>query len=168
VLKKEIFMKTISIAHSVELEAIINSCDICHIGITDEDGSPYVIPMNFALHGDHIILHSGPTGSHLNFLSIDNRMCVTFTSNGSLVYQHEKVACSYRMDSKSVVCRGRVEFVEDLEQKEELLNVFMKKYSDKSFKYSAPALRNVKIWLFKIEIMTGKAFGQPHNNKVRN
>lgn len=153
-------MRTIAIDQLLELEAIINACDICHVGVTDEDGSPYVIPMNFALHDKDIILHSGPTGSHIRSLDIDNRMCVTFTSSGSLVYQNENVACSYRMDSKSVVCRGRVSFVEDMEQKELLLNVFMKKYSSETFTYSAPALRNVKVWLFRIEKMTGKAFGQ--------
>jgi hypothetical protein len=38
----------------------------------------------------------------------------------------------------------------------------MKKYSDKSFKYSLPALKNVKIWVAEVHEMTAKAFGQPH------
>ena len=153
-------MKTINIDKEEEIFEIIDGCAICHIGLNDEENGPYVLPMNFARNGDHIILHSAPHGSHLNLLSKDQRMCVTFTTPGSLVYQHEKVACSYRMDSKSVVCRGRVEFVEDLAQKEELLNIFMRKYSERSFSYSLPALRNVKIWLFSIDKMSGKAFGQ--------
>ena len=155
-------MKTINIESKEELESIINECDICHIGMVAEDGSPYVIPMNFAFTGTEIILHSAPFGSHLNCLNHDNRLCITFTTPGLLVYQHEKVACSYRMDSKSVVCKGTVDFVENLEEKELLLNVFMKKYSEKSFKYSQPALKNIKVWLFKIDQISGKAFGQPH------
>jgi nitroimidazol reductase NimA-like FMN-containing flavoprotein (pyridoxamine 5'-phosphate oxidase superfamily) len=69
---------------------------------------------------------------------------------------------SYRMNSESVVCKGKLNFVDDLIEKEQLLNIFMRKYSDKAFKYSEPALRNVKVWVIKCETMTAKAFGQPH------
>ena len=155
-------MKTISIVEKAAMLDIISACEICHIGMVAADGSPYVIPMNFALHGSDIILHSAPFGTHLTCLAKDNRLCVTFTTSGKLVYQHEKVACSYRMDSKSVVCKGKVSFVEELEEKEQLLNVFMKKYSEKTFTYSLPALKNVMIWLFRADEMTAKAFGQPH------
>ena len=42
---------------------------------------------------------------------------------------------------------------------------FMKKYSDKTFKYSLPALKNVKLWIAEVHEMTAKAFGQPHSKK---
>jgi hypothetical protein len=41
----------------------------------------------------------------------------------------------------------------------------MKKYSDKAFKYSLPALKNVKLWIAEVHEMTAKAFGQPHFRK---
>ena len=98
-------------------------------------------------------------------LKVNNRVCITFCTEGKLVYQHQDVACSYRMDSKSVICKATIRFEENLEQKEELLNIFMKKYSDKTFKYSLPALRNVKLWIAEVHEMTAKAFGQPHSKK---
>jgi nitroimidazol reductase NimA-like FMN-containing flavoprotein (pyridoxamine 5'-phosphate oxidase superfamily) len=64
------------------------------------------------------------------------------------------------MFSQSVVCKGAVTFVEDLNEKEELMNVVMKKFSDRSFKYSKPALTNVKVWRVTVDEMTAKAFGQ--------
>lgn len=144
------------------MERIINQCDICHIAINDSEGSPYLIPMNFAYNQGDIILHSAPFGNHINLLKQDNRITVSFTTHGQLVYQHLNVACSYRMNSESVVCKGKLNFVDDLIEKEQLLNIFMRKYSDKAFKYSEPALRNVKVWVIKCETMTAKAFGQPH------
>jgi len=36
----------------------------------------------------------------------------------------------------------------------------MKNYTDRTFKYSTPALENVKVWKMKITEMTAKAFGQ--------
>jgi nitroimidazol reductase NimA-like FMN-containing flavoprotein (pyridoxamine 5'-phosphate oxidase superfamily) len=77
------------------------------------------------------------------------------------MYQHPDVACSYSMNSKSVLVKGKVTFIENLEEKEQAMNLFMKKYTQRSdFKYSLPALRNVKVWKVKVESITAKAFGQ--------
>lgn len=158
-------MKTIIITDSAEMEQIISECQICFVGFATPDNIPYVLPMNFAYHEGQIILHSAPFGTHQQILESNNRVCITFCTEGKLVYQHQDVACSYRMDSKSVICKATIRFEENLEQKEELLNIFMKKYSDKTFKYSLPALRNVKIWIADVHEMTAKAFGQPHFRK---
>ena len=153
-------MRTSFITDKKEIEEIIHHCDVCFIGITERDGSPYVIPMNFGYSEGEIILHSGPEGKHVNLINIDNRICVTFCSVRKLVNQHPDVACSYSMLSKSVLCKGKVTFIEDLTEKEAAMNLTMKNYTDKTFKYSKPALMNVKIWRVAIEEMTAKAFGQ--------
>lgn len=155
-------MKTYVLSELGEMEGIINDCKICFVGVNNGDSYPYVFPMNFAYTNHEIILHSAPTGTHLDFISKNNLVTITFCTEGKLVYQHPDVACSYRMDSKSVMCRGEVEFVDELIVKEELLNHLMSKYSDKKFTYSLPALQNVKLWRVKIHSMTAKAFGQKH------
>ena len=117
--------------------------------------------MNFAYADGVIILHSGPHGKHLQLLETDNRVCVTFcTENNKILYQHPDVACSYSMQSKSVLCKGKREFVENQEEKERLIKLFMRHYTDREFKISAPAIRNVKVWIMKPETITAKAFGQ--------
>ncbi|MEI6555398.1 MAG: pyridoxamine 5'-phosphate oxidase family protein [Paludibacter sp.] len=158
-------MRTKLITDKTEIEAIINQCDVCFVGMIDEDGSPYVIPFNFGYANDEIILHSAPAGKHLTLLEKDNRVSVTFSTGHKLVYQHPDVACSYSMLSKSVLCKGRVTFVEDLDEKEQKLNQLMKNYTDHSVKYSKPALANVKVWIIKVDEMTSKAFGQNFKNQ---
>jgi nitroimidazol reductase NimA-like FMN-containing flavoprotein (pyridoxamine 5'-phosphate oxidase superfamily) len=116
--------------------------------------------MNFGYADGEIILHSGPEGKHIRLVAHDNRVCITFCSDRKLVFQHPDVACSYSMLSKSVVCKGKVLFIEDLEEKEKALNLTMKHYTDRPFKYSKPALTNVKVWRVTIDEMTAKAFGQ--------
>ena len=153
-------MRTSVITERKEIEEIISHCDVCFIGLVETDGMPYVIPMNFGYADGEIILHSGPEGKHLGLLALDNRICVTFCSDRKLVYQHPDVACSYSMNSKSVVCKGHVTFIEDLSEKEAALNLTMKNYIDRPFKYSKPALANVKVWRVTVEEMTAKAFGQ--------
>lgn len=154
-------MRTFFITDQEEIDQIIQSCEHCFVGISEKDGSPYVFPMNFAYADGVIILHSGPHGKHLQLLETDNRVCVTFcTENNKILYQHPDVACSYSMQSKSVLCKGKIEFVENQEEKERLIKLFMRHYTDREFKISAPAIRNVKVWIMKPETITAKAFGQ--------
>ena len=153
-------MRTSYIIEKEELESVITQSDIFFVGITEADGSPYVIPMNFGYSDNEIILHSGPHGKHLDLLALNNRVCVTFCTDGKLVYQHPDVACSYSMLAKSVLCKGSVTFIENMDEKEEAMNITMKNYTDRPFKYSKPALENVKVWRVKIDEMTGKSFGQ--------
>lgn len=157
-------MRTSFITDKIEIESIINQCSICFIGLTEKDGTPYVIPMNFGYIDGDIILHSAPEGKHLGLLELSNRICVTFCTDTKLAYQHPEVACSYSMTSKSVVCKGSVSFIEDLAEKERTLNSMMKKFTDREFKYSAPALRNVKVWRVSVDEMTSKSFGQNFKN----
>src|ERR1035437_36986 len=153
-------MRTTIITERSEMEAVINQCDVCFIGLTEEDGTSYVIPMNFGYSNGEIILHSAPEGKHLRLLALSNRICVTFCTDRQLVYQHPDVACSYSMLSKSVICKGSVTFIENVEEKIMALNLTMKNYTDRAFKYSTPALMNVKVWKVTVDEMTGKSFGQ--------
>ena len=40
-------MKTIVIEDKQRIESIILQADACFVGITDLEGNPYVVPMNF-------------------------------------------------------------------------------------------------------------------------
>jgi uncharacterized protein len=153
-------MRTSFISDIKEQERIISDCNFCFVGMTEKDGSPYVIPMNFGYTDNIIILHSALEGRHIDILEHNKRVCITFCPGGVLDYQHPDVACSYSMTSKSVLCKGEVEFIEDMEEKELLLMLMMKKYTDRDFKFSEPAVRNVKVWKVEVKEMTAKAFGQ--------
>ena len=80
-------MKTITITDSAEMEQIISECQICFVGFAAPDGTPYVLPMNFAYHEGQIILHSAPFGTHQEMLKVNNRVCITFcTRSFSFVF----------------------------------------------------------------------------------
>jgi nitroimidazol reductase NimA-like FMN-containing flavoprotein (pyridoxamine 5'-phosphate oxidase superfamily) len=159
-------MRTSFITDTKQIEELILLCRQCFVGMIEEDGSPYVIPMNFGYQDGEIVLHSDSHGKHINLLEKDNRVCITFcTENNRILYQHKDVACSYSMESKSVLCKGKIDFIEDLAGKEKYIKIFMKHYSDKDFKFSTPAIRNVKIWVMKPEEITAKAFGQNFKEK---
>lgn len=158
-------MQTISFEDREIIEAVIRQCDTCFIGVADENNMPYVLPMNFGYRNNVIYLHSAPHGRVVDVLGKNPNICVTFSTNSELAYQHPEVACSYRMKARSVVAFGKVAFLadDDLEGKREALNIIMKQYSDKEFKYNDPAVRNVKVWLVPVDSMTCKEFGAPHD-----
>ena len=139
-------MQTINHTEQEIIDAVIRKSDICFIGVSDENNCPYVLPMNFGYENQVIYLHSAPSGRIIDILTQYNKICVTFSIDHQLTFQHPEVACSYRMKSKSVIATGIVEFVEDIEEKRSALNIIMKQYSEKEFKYSDPAVKNVKIW----------------------
>ncbi len=161
-------MKTIKIDENEEIEKIIKSCQTCYLGVANTDGTPYVLPMNFGYEDETIYIHSGPTGELIDIVNENPKVCVTFCTEGKLVFQHPQVACSYRMKSKSVVAWGNVEFLDDddLVNKEKALNILMAQYSDKEFKYSTPALKNVKIWKIVPTKITCKSFAEPHRKNI--
>lgn len=154
-------MQTIAYDDQEIIEAIMRKCDICFIGVCDGD-IPYVLPMNFGYRDKVIYLHSAPEGRVINVLNKNSNICVTFSTDHELVFQNQEVACSYRMKSKSVVAFGKVEFIEDMDEKREALNIIMEQYSGDEFKYSDPAVRNVKMWKVPVDKMTCKEFGAPH------
>ncbi|MDP4271467.1 MAG: pyridoxamine 5'-phosphate oxidase family protein [Bacteroidota bacterium] len=160
-------MKAIHTQEQDNAEAIIAQCKICHIGLADTDGTPYVLPMNFGYSDGVIYLHSGPEGSHLDILGRNNKICITFSTGDKLVYQDENVACSYSMRSDSVICRGKVEFVEDLEEKTDAMNILMANYTDRKFTYSNPAIMNVKVWKVEVESFNTKSFGLTYKEYLK-
>lgn len=158
-------MMTVTVEERQKIDEIINSNTLCYVGMVDTEGLPYVIPMNFGYAGDIIYMHSAPEGKSIESLEKNPNVCITFCSKNELVYQNEEVACSYGIKGSSVICRGKVVFVkDDLQEKERILNIFMKQYSDRAFTYSEPALRNVLVWKVEIESVTTRLFGVRHPN----
>ncbi|GAO28427.1 pyridoxamine 5'-phosphate oxidase family protein [Geofilum rubicundum] len=155
-------MKTLVHKDQELIETIIRRCDICFAGVVTPENTPYVIPMNFGYQNGIIYLHSAPTGRVITALENNAHICITFSTDHELAFQHPQVACSYRMKSKSVIAFGQVTFIEDMDQKREALNIIMEQYSDKQFEYSDPAVRNVKIWAIPIDEISCKEFGAPH------
>lgn len=120
---------------------------------------PYVLPMNFALDGDRIILHSAQSGRMWETIKRNPKVCINWILGEDLAWQDEQVACSYRVKSKSVIVEGTAEIVDDLVEKERIIRQFMTQYSELPFKFSEPAVRNVGILLVPISKLSAKEFG---------
>jgi len=151
-------MRTLFIQNREEIDAIIRSCKTCWLAMS-ENNFPYVLPMNFALEGDFIILHSAQHGRMWETVIGNPQVCINWNVGEDLAWQDVKVGCSYRVKSKSVLVEGKVEFIDDFDEKTRCLQLLMAQYSDQDFKFSRPAVENVGILKVKIEKIAAKEFG---------
>lgn len=151
-------MRTLVIENREVIDQIIRSCKTCYLGMS-ANGFPYVLPMNFALDGDSVILHSAQSGRMWETLKQNQNVCINWTLGEDLAWQDVRVGCSYRVKSKSVLVEGKVEFVDDFVEKSRCLQLLMSHYSDREFKFSKPAVENVGILKVAIEKISAKEFG---------
>lgn len=157
-------MKTITLNDPEQIREIIARCPYCMVGLIDSENRPYVIPMNFAYEpsrGEYgtIYLHSGPEGGKLSMAAQRPNLCLTFCEGHELVYMHQQIACSYSMKSRSVICRGKVHFIHDLEEKRRILELMMKQYTENECRMAEPALRNVVVWEVPVDELSCRSFG---------
>jgi hypothetical protein len=153
-------MKARVITFQPQIDDIISKCEVCNLAMVDAHNRPYVVPMNFGYKDGVIYFHSAPTGKKIDLLKKHPDVAISFSTNHKLYMQNENVACSYGMSYQGVFAFGKVEFIEDYDQKVDALNIIMKQYSERDFTYNRPAVVNVCVFIVKVDQFTGKEFGR--------
>ena len=151
-------MRTHFIKNREKIEEVIRACKTCYLAMSVDD-RPYVLPMNFALDGNTIILHSAQEGRMWESILKNPQVSINWTLGEELAWQDVQVGCSYRVKSKSVLVEGNVEIIEDYDEKYRCMQLMMAQYSDREFKFGEPSIRNVGVFKVHIENMTAKEFG---------
>jgi nitroimidazol reductase NimA-like FMN-containing flavoprotein (pyridoxamine 5'-phosphate oxidase superfamily) len=151
-------MRTLFIENREEIEKIIRKCKTCYLAMSD-GGFPYVLPMNFALDGETVILHTAQSGRMWETLKKNPNVCINWTLGEEIKWQDVRVGCSYRVQSKSVLAEGKVEIATDFDEKTRCLEILMGQYSSREFKFSKPAVENVGVIKVAIVKISAKEFG---------
>lgn len=142
-------MKKFLITDKSEIEEIFFKAKVCALALIS-DNKPYCVPMNFGYSDGIIYLHGAPDGKKMAALKENPEVCLSFYIDDNLHVVNENIACSFSMKFRSVLASGRVVFVNDIHEKEKILNIIMKNYTERSgFKYSKPALENVCVYYLK-------------------
>lgn len=101
------------------------------LGILTVDGTPRVIPLNFAVVGENVYFHGALEGEKVECLAADPRCSFSMVDAYSLIPSYwtaPRHACPATHFFKSVELRGRCEPVADLEEKARALQALMEKY----------------------------------------
>ena len=122
-----------------EILKIMRKCDVCRLALND-DGFPYVIPLNFALidNGEtvELIFHSALEGHKIDIMKADNRAAFEMDCSHQLQYFEERGYCTFSYES--VMGYGHITILEDTE-KEEALRAIMRQYHPGENAYFNPA-----------------------------
>jgi nitroimidazol reductase NimA-like FMN-containing flavoprotein (pyridoxamine 5'-phosphate oxidase superfamily) len=93
------------------LHAILDAARVAHVGFSDEEGRPVVVPTGVARDGDRMLLH-GSTGSRLyRRLAQGVDVCVTVTHLDGMVLARSAFESS--MHYRSAMVFGRAAEVDD-------------------------------------------------------
>jgi len=86
------------------LHAVLDAGLVAHVGIVDETGQPFVVPVGYARDGDRLLIH-GSTGSRLfRLLAQGAPACVTVTLLDGLVLARSAFESS--MNYRGVMALG--------------------------------------------------------------
>ena len=106
-----------------DIDAILDEALICHLGLVDPEGRPFVIPTIHARRGDHLYVHGSPASRALRTGARGFDACVTVTLLDGLVLARS--AFHHSMNYRSVVVYATAEKVEDPDEKATALDAIV-------------------------------------------
>ncbi|MBT8214803.1 MAG: pyridoxamine 5'-phosphate oxidase family protein [Acidimicrobiia bacterium] len=97
------------------IDAIFREALICHVGFTDDEGRPIVIPTIHALVGDTLYLHGSVASRMLRTLREGSDVCINVAIVDGLVMARSHF--NHSMNYRSVVVFGTTRLVDDPAEK---------------------------------------------------
>ncbi len=131
-----------------EIVRILNRCRIGRLATLDQEGYPYVTPVNFVFHKGCVYFHCAPQGEKLENMARDARVC--FEVDEPLAYLEvafnpQKSPCRTHQLYRCVIIRGTARVVPDGELKTEVLNALVAKHEgEKKFQEITQDLASYK------------------------
>ena len=144
-----------------DLLKVLEEGEVCHLALNDgEEGYPYMLPVNygFSVDGDGTVtlyFHGAMQGHKYDIVERDPRASFEIDCGRKLIFDDSRGYCT--MDFRSVIGRGRIEFIEDRDAKIRALTAIVDKYHPKEhFEYSKAAVDRTRVMKLTVESMIGK------------
>ncbi|MGI6736867.1 MAG: pyridoxamine 5'-phosphate oxidase family protein [Anaerovoracaceae bacterium] len=140
---------------------IVDHCSVVHLGMVDR-GHPYVTALNFGYErdGDDLILyfHSAREGRRMDILRDNPEVFFQMHCVDEFIRSTKENPCSFCWRYDSVTGSGKVEFIEDPQEKAHALNCLIGHLDHASAQYAFPekALRNTCVYKVRSGDIAGK------------
>ena len=135
-----------------EIDRIIESCPVCHLGMA-KDNVPYVVPLNFGYDGRYLYFHCARSGRKLDYLSANRRVCFQMECRLALAAPSDQ-ACEWSFAFDSVIGEGVVEEVQSSAEKHQAVLQIVQHYGNG---HVAPEhLARVRVFRILIETISAK------------
>ena len=141
-----------------ELHAILTRGRVCHLALID-GSEPYVVALNYGFDRETDLpvfyFHSAREGKKIDCIRANPSGCLVVDIGHELVT--DESACDWGMKYASVVARGRLEILEDRDEKKKGLDLIMRQYSDRSgFSYDTRVFDMTTVIRMVVTEISGK------------
>lgn len=141
-----------------QLLDVMRSCNVCRLALNDEDGFPYVIPLNFGLQVEgsqvRLVFHSALQGRKLELMARDPRAAFEMDADHVLQYFPEKGYCT--MAYASVVGKGRLRMLDESQKLDALQAIMDQCHPGQDAGFSTKAMDRTAVYCLDVESLTGK------------
>lgn len=137
---------------------IVDSCDVCRIGLVDDEGYPYILPLNFGYAVKDGVLelyfHGAMEGYKYSLIDKNNKVSFEMDCSHDLYSDREKGYCT--MNYSSIMGKGVIEYVTQPDEKFEALTVMTDRYHIEHFEFNPKAIPRTRVFKLIVTSMTGK------------
>lgn len=141
---------------------VLDHCKILHLGLMDDQGTSYVVPVNFGYHVDTagnytLYVHGTDDGQKAH--ALDRETVIGFETDGGheeLTYTPPK-ASAFGPSYRSVIGKGRVQKINDNQEKWTALQTIIHHYlRDNPAIIRAKDLEHVAVWKINVQNITAR------------
>jgi len=144
------------IVDRLQIDDIMNRATVCRIALCD-DGSPYVVPVNFGYGGGCLYIHGAPEGTKLGIIRKNPKVAFEVDIDHALVAGQEP--CSYTFNYRSVVGFGTATLLSDPAEKRKGMDLIIRHYVGSVASYPDDPLERAAVVRIEISSMTGRQSG---------
>lgn len=144
------------ITSRTEIDEIIYTGKIMHLALSS-DNLPFLIPVFYTYDGTSIYFHSAKAGTKIDIMKKNNNVCFEISIDNGIV--ESDMACDFEAKHRTVIGFGKAVFVEQEEDKIDILNKIVAQFTDKKFEYPKGNLNATAIIRIDIESIKGKKHG---------
>ena len=134
---------------------VLKKAPYATLSMTDRQGRPYAVPVNFAREGNYLYIHCAQAGEKTDCLNHQPQVCVTCVEGGAWV---DQPALTTRY--ASAVMLGRVEELTDEADKVKALRLLCMRLAPehpRSHGDFSECRGKTAVWRITVEQITGKA-----------
>ncbi len=148
------------VTSSMEIESIVKSADVMHLGFIDGD-FPYVVPVCYGYETDEngnykFYFHGAKEGHKIDLMNKNPNVCVEIETD-VVPISGEDVPCKYGTLFASFIGKGKASVVTDFDEKLKALDLIMLNQTGKKFEYTERMINTLGIYKVVIEYYCAKA-----------
>lgn len=146
-----------------EIQRILQDSQVLRLGLMD-DQYPYVLPLHYGFEfvGEELFvyMHTAKEGKMHDLVLENPASCIEIDNQVETISGGEN-PCRYSSTFASVIARGKIRLVEDVEGKIHGLKRLMFQQTGREFEFSREMTEAVAVWCFKADNYTAKEKKRP-------